>query len=216
MIEEVFSKGNIVHLGAAFYLAGFLFRDQIMLRGLIIVGDLIYLLYFLLAPEVPLWGGIFWSSVFIAVNLFMIAHIVADRMHFRMGEEETRLFRALYYLSPGEFRRLVRAGVWRTADTVVVLTVENKRLDRLHFVLDGAITIEKAGYCRNIGSCTFIGEVAFLLSRPASATVTVEKGARYIEWEANTLNRLLLRAPSLRIALSSALNRDMAAKVAKA
>jgi hypothetical protein len=58
--------------------------------------------------------------------------------------------------------------------------------------------------------------VSFLLTQPASATVTVAPEARYVVWDAGALRRLLLRAPSLRIAFNAALNRDMAAKVARA
>ena len=89
-------------------------------------------------------------------------------------------------------------------------------LDRLYFVLDGEIALEKSGKRIAIEPGIFIGEVAFLLGRPASATVIVGPGARYVVWETGHLRRLLLRAPSLSIALSSALNRDMATKVARA
>jgi hypothetical protein len=41
-------------VGALLYLPGFLFRDQLILRGLIILGDLVYILYFYFAPEIPL------------------------------------------------------------------------------------------------------------------------------------------------------------------
>ena len=58
--------------------------------------------------------------------------------------------------------------------------------------------------------------MAFLTSRPASATVTVTPGTRYVVWEMTALRRLLFRTPSLHIAVSSALNRDMAVKVARA
>lgn len=57
MIEGLFASENIVHAGALLYLAGFLFRNQLILRGLIIAGDFVYILYFYFAPEVPLWGG---------------------------------------------------------------------------------------------------------------------------------------------------------------
>ena len=146
MLEALLVKANIVHIGAALYLAGFLFRDQLMLRGLIIGGDLVYILYFLLAPEVPLWGGIFWSAIFMIVNVWMIGRIVADRTHFKMSEDEHRLFRLLDGLSPGEFRRLMKVGRRHSATTPTVLTEENKPLDRLYYVLDGGITIEKAGH----------------------------------------------------------------------
>jgi len=82
MSEALFTSDNIVHIGAMLYLAGFLFRNQLILRGLIIAGDFVYILYFYFAPDVPLWGGIFWSVMFTVVNLAMMGSIAADTMHF--------------------------------------------------------------------------------------------------------------------------------------
>jgi hypothetical protein len=216
MLSSLLIKENIVHVGAAFYLAGFLFRDQLMLRGLIIAGDLVYILYFLLAPNEPLWGGVFWSAVFMAVNAWMIGRIVADRTHFRMSEDERRLFALLDGLSPGEFRRLMKVGRWHLAAEPTVLTRESQPLERLYYVLDGAVTIDKGGHSFPIAPHVFIGEVAFLTGQPASATVTVAENSRYVSWERGPLRRLQLRAPSLTMAFHAALNKDMAAKVARA
>jgi hypothetical protein len=217
MFQALLAKENIVHLGAALYLVGFLFRDQVMLRAFVIAGDLVYISSFYLAPDMPLWGGVFWSAVFTLVNVVMIARIVADRTEFHMNSEERQLFNLLGTLSPGEFRRLIKAGDWRTASEATVLAEENEPLDHLYFILAGDITIDKAGRDPlSIGPGTFIGEVAFLLPRPASATVTVGAGTRYVAWDRAALNRLQRRAPALAIALSAALNNDMAAKVARA
>jgi hypothetical protein len=216
MLEALLVKENIVHLGAIFYLAGFLFRDQVMLRALVIGGDFIYLLYFYFAPAVPLWGGVIWSLVLVLVNGWMIARILADRSHYHMNDEERRLFGLLENLSPGEFRRLMQAGHWQSAASPTVVTEENKPVDHLYYVLDGDLAIEKNGSRFTIGPETFIGEVAFLLKRPASATVTLAEGARYVVWDIHALRRLMLSAPSLAVAFAGALNRDMASKVARA
>jgi hypothetical protein len=45
-LSHLFGGHNLVHLAAAIYLAGFLFRDQIMLRALLIVGDVVYTAYY--------------------------------------------------------------------------------------------------------------------------------------------------------------------------
>src|SRR4051812_43937525 len=124
MIEALLGKENIIHVGAALYLAGFLFRDQIMLRALIILGDLVYILYFLLAPATPLWGGVFWSTVFILVNSLMIVRIASDRTAFGMTDEEKLLAQFFDNLTPGEFRRLLRAGKWQEAEAPLVITEE--------------------------------------------------------------------------------------------
>jgi hypothetical protein len=216
MLEAILVKENIVHIGAALYLTGFLFRDQVMLRALVAGGDLVYLFYFYFAPHVPLWGGVFWSLILVLVNAWMIFRILADRAHFAMNEEERRLFGLLDGLTPGEFRQLIKAGHWHSATSPTTITEENQPLDRLYYVLDGNVAIEKAGTRFTIGPGTFIGEVAFLLKRPASAKVTLGDGARYVVWEIAALRRLMLRAPSLAMAVAAALNKDMAAKVARA
>jgi hypothetical protein len=216
MVQTLFVKENIVHIAAALYLVGFLFRGQIMLRAFVIAGDLVYISYFYFAPDVPLWGGAFWSAVFMVVNVTMIARVLADRTAFRMSGEERRLFDLLGTLSPGEFRRLIKLGYWQTASEATVLAEENQHLDKLYYVLDGDIAVQKSGSApRLIGPHAFIGEVAFLLLQPASATVTVAAGARYVTWDRAALCEQQLRVPSLAIALSAALNKDMAAKVAR-
>ena len=96
----------------------------------------------------------------------MIARIVTDRTHFAMTPEEQQLFNLLGSLSPGEFRRLMKTGRWVVAEGDTVLTEEGQPLDRLYYVLGGTMTIEKAGHSLSAAPPTFIGEVAFLLSRP--------------------------------------------------
>jgi len=46
--------------------------------------------------------------------------------------------------------------------------------------------------------------------------VTLEKGARYVEWQIATLDDALSRSPTLRAALEALFNADMAGKVARA
>jgi hypothetical protein len=216
MLDHVVVEENIVHLGAFLYLAGFLCRDQLQLRGFIVAGDIVYILYFYLAPASPLWGGIFWSLVFTLANLAMIGRILSDRSAYGMTEDDRRLHGLLDTLTPGEFRRLMRAGRWNKADGDVAITLEGQPLHRLAYVIDGTITVEKAGHSFAVASPTFIGEVAFLIDRPASATVTLAAGARYVTWDMAQLRRVLLRSPALRIGLGAAFNRDMAEKVARA
>jgi hypothetical protein len=216
MLGDLLVKENIVHVGAALYLAGFLCRNQLLLRGFIVAGDIVYVLYFYLAPDEPLWGGIFWSIVFTIANVAMVIRIVADRTPRRMPDDHHRLHGFLDTLTPGEFRRLVRIGEWRTAHEAVIIAREGEPLHRLAYVLDGAITAEKAGRSFPIPAPTFIGEIAFLTDRPASATVTLAEGTRYVSFDSTRLRRLLLGAPALRIGLFAAINRDLADKVAKA
>jgi hypothetical protein len=216
MLDEILDKGNIIHIAAAIFLAGFLFRDQIMLRSLVIVGNVVYVVYFYVVVDYPLWGGIFWSAVGILINGVMIALIITDRARFGLSEDERALHAQLDTLTPGEFRRLMKAGRWQTAAAETVISEEGRPLGELTYVLEGTVTVEKGGTRFPLVPPAFVGEVAFVTHRPASATVRLSPGARYVTWEMGTLQRLLLRAPSLRIGLGAAFNRDMAEKVAKA
>ena len=122
LFHSIFQKDNIVHIGALLYLSGFLFRNQILLRGLIILGDIVYIAYFFLAPATPLWGAIFWSGLFMVVNCWMIALIVAETKHFRLTPTERQLHDALVDVTPGQFRQLLKLAHEGTAEAPMVIT----------------------------------------------------------------------------------------------
>ena len=205
-----------MHVAALLYLLGFLFRDQLILRGLILAGNLVYILYFYFAPESPLWGGVFWSAMFTIVNVTMIWLIFFDEVHFSLRANERKLFDLLQDLTPGQFRKLLKAGRQDVAASPIVITKENEPLHQLYFVIDGRMTIEKGGRRAVAEAQTFIGEIAFLLSQPATATVTLEPGCHYCAWDSKTLHTLLDSNPALRTAVSAAMNRKLAQKVAQA
>lgn len=79
----------------------------------------------------------------------------------------------------------------------------------------GTISIVKAERRFTVASGVFIGEIAWLLGTPATATVEVSPGARYVEWDSAHLRSLLTRSPDLRIAFEGMLNRDLAGKLGK-
>jgi hypothetical protein len=216
ILDLVLAKENIIHVGAALYLAGFLFREQIVLRCLIVLGDIAFVLYYAYAPETPLWGGIFWSLAFIVVNIVMIATIAAERTQFTLSSEERKLFDRLGTFTPGQFRKLLKLARIRTAEGPVELTREGDQVSELHYVVEGRISISKGGGHKATDSESFVGEVAFLLSRPASATTVLDGGGKYFSWASSELKALLDRKPELASALSNAMNRHMAAKVAAA
>ena len=98
----------------------------------------------------------------------------------------------------------------------LVITRENEPLHHLYFITDGKVTIEKGGRRVVSDAKTFIGEIAFLLSRPATATVTLEPGCHYCVWDSIALRNLLNSNTALKNALSAAMNRKLAEKVAQA
>ncbi len=216
LFEQLFVSQNIVHVAALLFLLGFLFRDQLILRSLVLLGDLLYILYFYYAPEEPLWGGVFWSALFAIANVAMIWLIFFDEVQFSLKADERKLFDLLVDLTPGQFRKLLKAGRQEVAASPLVITRENEDLHKLYFLIDGNMTIEKGGHRTVSEARTFVGEIAFLLARPATATVTLETGCHYCVWESKTLHAVLNGNPALRTAVSAAMNRKLAEKVAQA
>ena len=206
----------IMHLAAIIGVAALALRDQLRLRSVLLVSIALNIVYYAGAKNGPSWDDVFWNAVTLLTNLWVLITLILDRTHVGLTNEEERLFQAFGSLSPGEFRKLVKLATWATAEEATVLTEEGLTPDHLFYVLDGVVTIAKAGRVSAILPPTFIGEVAFLKDRPASATVCVDAGTRYLAWSAAALKSHFTKKQSLRVAVMRLLSADLAIKVARA
>ncbi len=210
-----FDAALLVHLAGLLQVTGYLSKNQLVLRLLLLSGTVLYIAYYLLAGPSPQWHPIVWSSVFFVTNAAVITSLYSDRRHGALSEDESHLSRALDLLNPGQFRRLMKAATWHTAAGPTTLTVEGERPRSLFFVLRGDIEIDKAGRRFAVEPGVFIGEVAWLLHCPATATVELATGSRYVEWDSEDLTALFARERELKIAFEASLNRDLAAKIGR-
>jgi hypothetical protein len=203
----------LVHIAGLLQVAGYMSKRQIVLRQLLLAGTVFYIAYYLVQAPAPQWHPIFWSSLFLVANLYVILGLYADRRHKAMSEDEDRLAHALSELTPGQFRRLMRAATWNTAAAPTIVTREGETPGSLYFVVEGAIEIRKAGRSFPVMPGTFIGEVAWLLKCPATATVELAAGTRYVAWSASDLDVVFDRNEPLKTAFEKLLNRDLARKI---
>lgn len=210
-----FMLPQLVHVGAILYLICFLFRDQVLLRTFAIAGDLAYVVYYFNVADQPLWGAIFWNIPNVGINLFMIGMILRDRGTSSFSANELKLYGKLPSIDPGNFRKLLRAGRWVTASADTVLTKEGDMPDHIFFVLDGNVDIQKGGRKIDVNPGLFIGEIAFLTNKPATATVTVAKDALYYAWPRGALQLAREKDNDLAGAIGTVLNIDLAGKLAR-
>lgn len=89
-------------------------------------------------------------------------------------------------------------------------------LDKLYYVLDGKVTIGKQGRLMERDPRLFIGEIAFLRDKAASATVTTAEKSLYVSWDQAELRALLKKNDDMKNAMQALLSADMADKVAAA
>ena len=206
----------LVHLAALVQLSGFLMRDQVTLRVLVLTGNALYITYYYVHPATPLWDAMFWSGAMLLANLVMTALILRDRRTHGLSDEALHVYGAFGGMVPGDFRRLMRRARIHRADGPVTLTQLGVRPESLFYVIEGRLTVERRD--RRLaftGSGTFIAEIGFLLGTPATATVTLDRGARYVEWDRKRLSALFERSPVIRHAVERALSRDLATKLAQ-
>lgn len=206
----------LVHLAALASVAALLFRDQIKLRAVLLVSIALALANNYDGSDAPDWEDLFWNAVLFTINLVVLAQLVLDRTHIGLSAEERSLFDAFGLLTPGEFRALARLASWHDAAGGEVLTHEGEAPDALFYVLTGGVSIEKGGRTIPYGPGTFIGEIAFLQRGPASATVRLAAGSRYVAWPTAGLDRRIEGRQDLRHAVTRLISHDMALKVGRA
>jgi Cyclic nucleotide-binding domain len=206
---------NLIHLGAWFYLVCFLFRNQLLLRGFAILGDLAYTGYYWAATSAPLYEAMIYSTLNMIINITMIMLIFNDKRQSNLSDDELKLYQGLKGISPGDFRKLMRLGTWSKTSETITLTTEGEPVNQLHYILDGALEITKSGRAIDVLPGIFIGEIAFLRNTPASATVLAKTGTTYISWPHGVLHKITAQHSGLHQSLTNLLSSDLAAKVAR-
>lgn len=214
-LDFITDPNSLAHAAAGFYALGLLTRNQIILRVLILLGTGFYIAYYYLAPSVPLWEAIIWSCILGTANIYVLAGLTLDRTTFALSSWERSLYEKFPGLAPGEFRRLVKSGTWIEGNGVSHLTIEGAKQDHLFCTLDGLVTIKRQGEEFAVEGGCFIGEIAYLLNTPATATATAADGTWTMRWSFEDLRKLEERYPALRISVRDAFNVDMARKVAR-
>ncbi len=214
MSSFLLSAEVFVYAALAFYVLGLLFRDELWLRGLLLIGTIFYIVYYYTATDAPLWDAIVTSTILGLVNAVMIVVVIWERTTFAMGGDTAVLYSFFKNLSPGQFRRIMKRGQLVVVDEAQTLCVEGAALDKFYFVYEGQSVIAKRGVSSDVPVGHFIGEVAFLRGVPATATVTVQPGSRYVVWAHDDLRKLMKKSPNLSNALIALLNLDLASKVA--
>lgn len=205
----------LANVAAGLMLIGFTFRNPLKLRTFAILGNLIFILYYFLVSDVPLWTAILSSVAIIAVNVYVMWQIMNDRRMFRLSAEELMLFSRLPGLLPGQYKSLLEISEWHNPQVSMPLTKLGEMPSALYYVLEGQVEVNREGKRFPVGPHAFIGELAFLRDKPATATTFANTGALIVSWEHSTLRALMTSNDGIRKAFDTMLSIDMAEKMAK-
>lgn len=206
--------GVLVYAAFVLDLCGFLTRDELLLRTLMLVGSGFYIGYLFLAAGTPLWDGIAAEAVLASVNFAIILIILGERSTMGMSDAARRLHAGLRLLAPGQVRRLVKVSEVVPPENGPEILTKGVRPDRLYYLSEGAIDLTKGGETVELQGPLFLGEIAWLTGGTATATVRLRPGAVCLGWRHDDLRRLVDRRPAIGDGLSVLLNADLAAKLA--
>ncbi|MEO0329179.1 MAG: cyclic nucleotide-binding domain-containing protein [Pseudomonadota bacterium] len=212
--ESIFSAALLIHFGALLYIIGFLVRDELILRLLVLGGTILYIFYYLLFPDRPLWDAIITSVILGAANLWVLFRIVFERTTLAMTDDEKDLYEVFSTLNPGQFRQIAKCATWHEVDQRKTLCLENQSAEHLYYLMSGNAMVEKGDKQFPIGSGNFLGEIAFILDGEYTATVFAEPDMKYVEWNNLELKKRMSKNAALNNALIALFNHDLARKLA--
>ncbi len=201
-------------IALAFQSLGFLVRDELWLRLLILFGTFFYQLYYFFGFCAPEYSMMITSGLLGVINFTMIIVLIFERTTFAMSDETARIYRSFPTLNPGQFRRVMKAGVVKTAPAGEVLVTDGAPLKRLLLITKGQVVISKSDVEYNAKASVFIGEVSFLRQGSASATVKVnEDDTTYVEWQHSDLKQMMKKSAAMNNALIALFSAELAGKV---
>ncbi len=157
---------------------------------------------------------IFWNVLFATVSAFAIVRLLRERRIVVLPPDvesvRDSLFPAvsnrdfLLFWSLGETQRITDGS----------LTVEGQPVARLFLLVNGAASVRiRDEEVAQLGAHQFVGEMAFVTSQPASASVRITQPTSVHSWAFSDLETLNSLEPRLVAPLLRTVNRDLAEKL---
>lgn len=206
-------KGMLGHSAYLLLVLSMAMHRMIWLRLLVLASAFTGLCYSAFVLNDPV--GTFWESLLIAVNLSHMALMgILDRRAIFSAEETVFADAALPGLTPALRRKVIKAGDWRNCRAGEVLSTQDMKSARLHWILNGQARVTCDGAQIAVcGAGSLIGELTALGGEKASASVTLETPARIWSIEAEALGRLARRHVAVAAALEQGFARDIRRKL---
>ena len=207
----------LIHASYLLYALSFLLRDILWLRGVAILANVLFAYAAYRAPGGPNWTTFGWVSAFVAINAVHTAWLLYERHVARLSEKERKLFAAAFEgLDPVLVRKLLRRGRWSSLEVGAPLARQGEPLDRLSLIASGEAAVRLGERTISQLSCgTFVGEISYLSSEPATATVVAATPLECLVWEKKDLQKLTRRRPEYLNVIHAAIGKDLATKTAQ-
>jgi hypothetical protein len=184
------------------------------LRVTAVMGLFLEIIYFRLSGG-DMSAGIGWDLVFILINLWQIYWLVEERRKLSRIKDAHLLRRGVFAgFDDAKIAGLLSSGTWRDLCEGAVLTRAGEPVRELTLLCDGAATVDIEGHTiARLSNGAFVGEMAFITGKPASATVTVDQPTRAFVFEMEKLRKLVEGDETVATAIHRVIGRDLAVKL---
>ena len=204
------------HLSFLIVALSLLMRDIILLRLLGILSGVVSIGYNYFVTMEPLWVPIIWLSVFMAINIYMIATFFLANRKANLSEEDLTLWQNNFLgLAIDEYRRLKKIFDHRTFDDGEVLIQLGQDNRFLFFVTAGQLVVHRNG--QDIGVLEqggVAGEMSFLTEALPNADVVASGGASCILIDKAKLRALMMKHPTFHLSMTNVFNLNLMKKLA--
>jgi CRP-like cAMP-binding protein len=214
-LATLFSLNNWPgHLSYILIAVSYWLTEIFWLRVVAVAGLSLEIVYFLMSGG-DLRTGIGWDLVFILINLYQLYRLVQDRLSLRLPEKDRELLRRVFTgLDDAQIARLLGSGALCDLPGGTKLAEEKRALERLYFLCDGRVGVTIGGRAvSQLEAGNFVGEVAFLTERPATATVTAETDVRALAFERDKLKRFFQNETEVAGLIYQLIGRELAHKI---
>lgn len=216
LITEYLTPPVLVILAGSLQALGYIIINQWGLRLLVMLGSVVYIAYYAVAAETPLWDAMFVTLVLMAANGIGMLGLWLRNARFSVPRQFADIYPDFAPLLPGDFRKLMRLSNRRHLTKQTTLSREGATMDKVYYVITGLPVVTKMGATFPMAERIFVGEVAYLTGKGSAATTTVPAGTELLEWNVKALQRAAKRKPQVKLALDAVISRDLARKVALA
>ncbi len=205
------------YVGHCVLVASIAVRDIFWLRTLAILAGILIVPYFIFTgPDEGIRADpLFWQTVYVTIHAVNLARLVHERRDVRLSPEEERL-RLLVFrtLRPRELLKLLAIAQWRDVEPGHRVTARGQALDELTLICHGACEVRVDDrVVATLRDGQFIGEMAYVSGRPASADAVAVAPTRLVVWAHGPLRALLNRKPQMQRVVEAVLGVDMVEKL---
>ncbi|WP_135507606.1 Crp/Fnr family transcriptional regulator [Roseovarius aestuariivivens] len=215
-MEDLNLSDFLVLAAAGMFVLGYLIINQIMLRTMLLIGTMLYIWYYAVVDETPLWPAIWASAATGTANVIGLLSLFYRGSTWAVPNKYRDIYVQFDLLPPGDFRKLMRAAHRAMKPAGFQLTREGSRVNTLYYVIDGEVEVAKSGSRFSIPEGIFVGEVAYLTGNRASASTYLARDSDVLEWEVAMLKQRAARDPRFQLAMDAMISLDLAGKVSRA